>query len=37
MHRLFVAIQPPEAIRDLLVDAMDGEPELRWQATGSCI
>ena len=30
MHRLFVAIRPPEAIIDLLVDAMDDSPELRW-------
>lgn len=30
MHRLFVAIRPPEAIRDLLVDAMDDSPALRW-------
>jgi 2'-5' RNA ligase len=30
MHRLFVAIRPPAAIRDLLVDAMDDSPELRW-------
>jgi 2'-5' RNA ligase len=30
MHRLFVAIRPPEAVRDLLVDAMDDGPELRW-------
>lgn len=30
MHRLFVAIRPPEEVRDLLVDAMDGSPELRW-------
>jgi 2'-5' RNA ligase len=30
MHRLFVAIRPPEAIRDLLADAMDDSPELRW-------
>ena len=30
MHRLFVAIRPPEDIRDLLVDAMDDGPELRW-------
>ena len=30
MHRLFVAIRPPEHIRDLLVDAMDDSPELRW-------
>jgi 2'-5' RNA ligase len=32
MHRLFVAIRPPEAICDLLVDAMDDSPELRWVA-----
>src|SRR4051794_41586848 len=31
MHRLFVAIRPPEAIRDLLIDAMDGGPDFRWQ------
>ncbi len=30
MHRLFVAIRPPEAIIDLLIDAMDDSPELRW-------
>lgn len=30
MHRLFVAIRPPQAIRDLLIDAMDDSPELRW-------
>lgn len=30
MHRLFVAIRPPEEIRDLLVDAMDDSPALRW-------
>ena len=30
MHRLFVAIRPPESIRDLLVDAMDDSPALRW-------
>jgi 2'-5' RNA ligase len=30
MHRLFVAIRPPEVIRDLLIDAMDDSPELRW-------
>lgn len=30
MHRLFVAIRPPEVIRDLLVDAMEDNPELRW-------
>jgi len=31
VHRLFVAIRPPEDIRDLLVDAMDGSPDFRWQ------
>ena len=30
MHRLFVAIRPPEAILDLLIDAMDDSPELHW-------
>ena len=30
-HRLFVAIRPPEEIRDLLIDAMDDSPEFRWQ------
>lgn len=30
MHRLFVAIRPPGAIRDLLIDAMDDSPDLRW-------
>ena len=30
MHRLFVAIRPPEEIRDLLIDAMDDSPALRW-------
>ena len=30
MHRLFVAIRPPEAIRDLLIDAMDDSPALGW-------
>lgn len=30
MHRLFVAIRPPAHIRDLLIDAMDDSPELRW-------
>ena len=30
MHRLFVAIRPPEAICDLLIDAMDDSAELRW-------
>ena len=36
MHRLFVAIRPPEDIRDLLIDAMDDSAEFRWQATSSC-
>ena len=31
MHRLFVAIRPPEGIRDLLIDAMDDSPEFSWQ------
>lgn len=31
MHRLFVAIRPPEHIRDLLLDAMDDSPDFRWQ------
>ncbi|MGE5562816.1 MAG: RNA 2',3'-cyclic phosphodiesterase [Bacillota bacterium] len=31
MHRLFVAIRPPEPIVDLLVDAMDDSPDFRWQ------
>lgn len=30
MHRLFVAIRPPDAIRDLLIDAMDVSPDFRW-------
>lgn len=30
MHRLFVAIRPPEDVRDLLVDAMDEAPTLSW-------
>jgi len=32
MHRLFVAIRPPQPVRDLLIDAMDDSPELRWVA-----
>ena len=32
MHRLFVAICPPEAIRDLLIDVMDDGAEFRWQS-----
>jgi len=31
MHRLFVAIRPPEHIRDLLIDAMDDTADFRWQ------
>lgn len=31
MHRLFVAIVPPQDIRDLLIDAMEGA-DLRWQS-----
>ena len=31
MHRLFVAIRPPEDIRDLLIDAMDDSPDFNWQ------
>jgi len=34
MHRLFVAIRPPEAIRDLLIDAMDDSAAFRWQDDG---
>lgn len=30
MHRLFVAIRPPEEVRDLLIDAMEDSPALRW-------
>ena len=31
MHRLFVAVRPPEPVRDLLIDAMDDSPDFRWQ------
>ena len=31
MHRLFVAIRPPEPIRDLLIDAMDDSADFHWQ------
>jgi 2'-5' RNA ligase len=34
MHRLFVAIRPPEPIRDLLIDAMDDSGDFRWQDDG---
>jgi 2'-5' RNA ligase len=29
-HRLFIAIRPPEPVRDLLVDAMEGIDGARW-------
>ena len=32
MHRLFVAIRPPEYIRDILIDAMDEDCAFRWQS-----
>ena len=32
MHRLFVAIRPPEPIRDLLLDVMDDSADFRWQS-----
>lgn len=31
MHRLFVAIRPPEDVRDLMIDAMDDGPDFNWQ------
>lgn len=31
MHRLFVAIRPPKAIRAQLIDLMEGMPGMRWQ------
>ena len=34
MHRLFVAIRPPEQVRDLLIDAMDDSADFRWQDDG---
>jgi RNA 2',3'-cyclic 3'-phosphodiesterase len=34
MHRLFVALRPPEAIRERLIDTMEGVPDLRWQQDG---
>jgi len=30
MHRLFVAIRPPELVRDLLLDLMEDSEDLRW-------
>ena len=32
MHRLFVAIRPPEPVRRLLIDAMGGISGARWQS-----
>jgi len=32
MHRLFVAIRPPEDVRDLLIDVMDDGADFRWQS-----
>jgi 2'-5' RNA ligase len=32
MHRLFIAIRPPEPIRDVLIDAMDDSADFRWQS-----
>jgi 2'-5' RNA ligase len=34
MHRLFVAIQPPPEIRQLLLGLMGGIPHARWQHDG---
>lgn len=34
MHRLFVAIRPPENIREQLLGLMEGVPGLRWQDDG---
>lgn len=31
MHRLFVAIRPPDRVIDLLLDTMEGIAALRWQ------
>ena len=31
MHRLFVAIRPPEPTREQLLDLMEGVPDVRWQ------
>jgi RNA 2',3'-cyclic 3'-phosphodiesterase len=31
MHRLFVAVRPPEPVREMLLDLMDAVPGLRWQ------
>jgi len=32
MHRLFVALRPPETIRDPLIDTMEGLEGARWQS-----
>jgi 2'-5' RNA ligase len=32
MHRLFVAIRPPQSIRERLLDLMEGDRDLRWQS-----
>lgn len=34
MHRLFVAIRPPEYVCDLLIDAMNDSADFRWQDDG---
>lgn len=31
MHRLFVAIRPPEPVRNQLLDLMEGVADVRWQ------
>jgi 2'-5' RNA ligase len=31
MHRLFVALRPPEHVREQLLDLMEGVPAMRWQ------
>lgn len=33
-HRLFIAIRPPSAVRDRLIDTMEGLPGARWQGDG---
>lgn len=32
MHRLFVAVRPPRAVRERLLDMMGGVPGARWQS-----
>jgi 2'-5' RNA ligase len=32
MHRLFIALRPPEHIRDLILDVMDDGADFRWQS-----